>query len=443
MKRVFSAAAAVACMLGFAAQALSGGFALEEQSVSGLGNAYAGGAAVVEDASTIFFNPAGLTRLKGQNAAAGVHLIVPHARFEKDLALDAAGAPLTGGEGGDAAESRLVPNAYYGVTLGSGLALGLGVSVPFGLSTEYPKDWVGRYQAVRSEVAVLNLNSSAAYRLTKRWSVGAGFNAQRLEAEMTNRVDFGAILAPTLGTLPQSADGTSKLTGTNWSYGWNVGALYELGDDTRIGLAYRSRVKHDIEGEAEFDLPPGLPAPAADALAAQGFRNDDAKVSITLPDSASLSLFHRLNRHWAAMVDLTWTNWSTFDELRVRFKSGLPDDVTEEQWEDTWRLALGLTYTPSSVWTWRAGVAYDQDPIPDARHRTPRIPSADRIWTAFGLGYRPAPWLGFDLGYAHLFVADAKIDRQVATEQDALKGALRGSYELSADIVSAQLTASF
>jgi long-chain fatty acid transport protein len=143
------------------------------------------------------------------------------------------------------------------------------------------------------------------------------------------------------------------------------------------------------------------------------------------------------------MADLTWTNWSTFDELRVEFDSGLPDDVTEENWKDTWRLAVGTTYTPNTRWAWRAGLAYDQDPIPDARHRTPRIPSADRFWAALGVGYRPVSWLGVDVGYAHLFVKDADIDRRSTNPEDRLRGSLKGTYDLSADIVSAQLTATF
>jgi long-chain fatty acid transport protein len=434
MKAIHTAIVAVALVVGLSGEARSGGFALEEQSVSGLGNAFAGGAAVAEDASTIFSNPAGLTRLQGQNAAAGAHLILPNVRFRKDEARDAGGAPLAGGEGGDAGKNVVVPNAYYSATLRSGLAFGFGLSVPFGLATDYSENWVGRYHAVKSEVSAVNLNPSVAYRVTEQWSVGAGFNAQRLAAEMTNRVDFGAFLG-----MPQAADGMAKLTGENWGYGWNVGTLVALGSGTRVGVAYRSRVKHDIEATAEFKLPEGLPPEVSAGLAASGFRDTDAEVSITLPDSASISFFHALGAKWAAMADVTWTNWSTFDELRVRFDSGLPDDATEEDWKDSWRYAVGLTYRPTPAWAWRLGVAYDRDPIPDAEHRTPRIPSNDRFWTAFGVGYRPTPWLAVDLGYAHLFVRDAKIERN----QDALRGVLAGSYEISPDIFSAQLTATF
>lgn len=447
MKRAVILLVSAAALFGVATHARAGGFALEEQSVSGLGNAFAGGAASAEDASTVFFNPAGLTLLKGQNAAAGGQLIVPHAKFQKDEARHATGAPLTGGDGGDAGEPALIPNAYYSVTFESGLALGFGLSVPFGLASDYAEDWVGRYHATRSEMSATSLTPCVAYRVTPAWSVGAGLVIQRLEAELSNRVDFGFILAlaGVPGFAPQSADGEATLTGDHWGYGYAVGTIYEFGRDSRIGFAYRSRVKHKVEGRADFDLPEGLPPQLVQALAAEGFRDTDAEVSITLPDSASLSFYHRLSPRWVAMADVTWTNWSIFDELRVHFAKGLADDVTTENWKDAWRFAVGLNYTPTPVWTWRAGVAYDQDPIPDAEHRTPRVPSSDRIWTTFGFGYRPVPWLGVDFGYAHLFLRDARIDKKISglSDEDAPRGVLKGEFEVSADIVSAQLTARF
>lgn len=446
--RVLGCAATLALWAG---SARAGGFALIEQSVSGLGNAFAGGAAAAEDATTIFFNPAGLTRLKGQHAIAGLHVVMPRAQFDNEGSKDVTGKPLTGGDGGQAGETGLVPNGYYSVGLDNGLAFGLGLCAPFGLATKYDSTWVGRYHAVESSVQTVNINPSVAYRVTPQWSLGAGLSAQWLDAKLTNKVDFGLAVTTKVAPgimAPQGADADAELTGNDWGYGFNLGMLYEFNSNSRIGISYRSRIKHKIEGEADFTLPAlptGLP-PAADAgvkAVAAAFQDTDADVEITLPDSASLSLYHRFNPKLAVMADITWTNWSTFDELRVKFDSGLADSVTTEDWKDTWRFSVGATYNPNPAWALRAGLAYDQEPIPDPSSRTPRIPGNDRLWTAVGVGYQIASWLGVDVGYAHLFVKDPEIQKSASNPEDASRGSLVGTYDASVDIVSAQLRAVF
>ncbi|MFZ5907372.1 MAG: OmpP1/FadL family transporter [Nitrospirota bacterium] len=454
MKKVHYSAVLIVLFLAFcvplftAVPAFSAGFALIEQSVSGLGNAYAGGAAAAEDATTIFYNPAGLTRLNGQQLTVGGHLIMPYVKFRDEgsthILQPVSGQPLSGGNGGEAGVTKFVPNMYYSRKVSDDLTVGMGINSPFGLCTEYDDHWVGRYHAIKSDVLTVNINPTVAYKINQQFSIGAGLNFQYIKAELSNAIDFGTldatgslgIPAGALGLIPQMSDGYATIEGDDWGIGFNMGILFEH-KDTRIGAAYRSRVEYTLEGDADFSRTP------ASLIAAGVFTDTDVKADITMPDSFSVSAFQQINPQWAVMGDFTWTNWRVFKKLDVDFDNpNQPNSVTREDWEDSYRTSLGVTYTPNKTWKFRAGTAYDTTPIPDAQHRTPRVPCSDRIWTALGLGYTMSQMVSFDLGYTHIFVNDPKIDKS-ATGDDAMRGGLYGTFDAHIDIVSAQVNIAF
>jgi len=417
--------------------AFGAGFALIEQGVSGLGNAYAGGAAGAEDASTIFFNPAGMTRLNGHQLILAAHLIMPYANFENEGSTHVTGASLRGDDDGNAGEAKVIPNFYYSRKVSDKFSVGIGINTPFGLATEYDRTWVGRYHAVKSDLMSVNINPSIAYKVTDQLSVGAGFSAQYIKAELSSAVDFGlaGIKVGIPGLLPQQNDGFVELDGDSWGVGYNLGLLFEFTKNTRIGAAYRSRIEHTLEGDADFS---GVPAPLKPV-----YRDSDIEADVTLPDSLSVSIFHQITPQLMVMADFTWTNWSLFDELRVDFDNPLKsDDVTLEKWQDSYRYSLGASYMPDKNWTMRIGTAYDTSAVAHAKYRTPRIPDGDRIWTALGLGYQISNMIGVDVGYAHLFINDPDIQK-TPTGYDIPRGGLNGSYSTHIDIVSAQLTMSF
>ncbi|MGE4580207.1 MAG: OmpP1/FadL family transporter [Desulfuromonadales bacterium] len=437
-------------VLALASPAFSAGFALIEQSVSGLGNAFAGAAATGEDASTIFFNPAALTLLEGQQVVAGAHVIAPSAKFSQQGASNIAGGEITGGNSGDASVVGVAPNLYYAANLNNGWSVGLGIFAPFGLATEYDKDWIGRYHAVESDVMTININPTVAYRVNENLSLGAGVSAQYIDVTLSQMVDFGLATGVTALASNPDADIYADLTADDWGYGFNLGALYEFNENTRVGVAYRSRIKHTVKGDAVFSaqnptflgsitVAPGVTL--ADAAAAE-LPNQGVKGDITLPASASLSVYHRLNSQWAVMADIMWTEWSTFDKLLIEFDSRDPS-LTTENWDDNWRYSVGANYTPNDRLVLRGGLAYDETPIPNAKYRTPRIPGEDRFWVAFGAGYKLTKQMKLDFGYAHLFVQDSKIAKDGTELEDEGRGALYGEYENKVDIISAQLSYSF
>ncbi len=395
------------------------GFALIEQNASGLGNAYAGAAAAAEDASTIFFNPAGLTFVPGRQIVVAGHAIRSSAKFDNDGSIAGAGKAL-GGEGGDAGDLSIVPNAYFSWMLTERLAVGVGVNAPFGLKTEYDDDWMGRFQAIKSDLKTINLNPALAFKVSERLSLGAGINYQYAEATLTRAVNFG------LG-----GEGQVKVEGEDdGSWGWNVGAIFSATPDLRVGLAYRSAIAHKLEGDVTFDRPALVPPAAAP--------DGPIYARATLPESASLSVFQRFDDRWDFMGDVTWTNWSRFKTLDVYRSDGTLLQSTPENWDDSWRISFGLSYRVNDAWKLRGGVAYDETPVSD-RFRTARIPDNSRTWVALGAQWRPRANLSVDFGYAHLFLADASID----DNQLPASGRLTGEYEGSVDILSAQVAFSF
>jgi long-chain fatty acid transport protein len=423
--------ALIASLFTTAAGAQAAGFALIEQSASGMGNSYAGGSAVAEDASTIFFNPAGMTYIDGTQAAGALHLIKPSAEFNNNGSVAGLGAgpfpsrPL-GGDGGDAGSLAFVPNMYFKMDLSEQVKFGVGVSAPFGLTTEYDKNWIGRFQGIKSELKTVNINPAVAFKVNDQLSIGAGISAMWAQAELTSAVNL------------VTAEGSSKVKGDDWGFGFNLGAIYQATADTRIGVAYRSKVEQHLEGDVKFKRP----AIALSAAALAATENSDVKADVSLPSSLSLSAFSRLNDKWDLMGDMTWTRWSQFEKLAVFRDSGALLTETIENWENTMRYSIGVNYHYSDALKLRAGLAYDEEAIKD-EFRTVRIPGNDRKWLSLGAGWQVTPTSKLDVGYAHLFISDAKIDDNQNAPPLSRKGRVSGDYDGSVDILSLQYTHNF
>lgn len=448
------------CLAGFSGAVSASGFALIEQSVSGLGNAFAGGAAATDDASVQFFNPAALTELSGTQVSLAGHFIMPSAKLVNASAsvVTLGNIPVTGTVD-DAGVSALVPNFYYARDLNSQLKFGLGINAPFGLATEYDKTWIGRYHAIKSEVQTVDINPALAYKLSDQLSLGIGVNAEYIKAELSSAVDSGSIcyalvtqaggllgdIATTCnaaGLTPgnPSADSAAKIEGDDWSYGINIGLLYQPSNATRIGVAYRDAIKQAIRGHATFTRSAAFNA-LLNVAAPTLFTPTTDAADIELPASAAVSIAQQLNPQLELLADITWTQWSALQELRVTYGNvAQPATVTTENWDDTLRYAIGLSYKLDDRIKLRTGLAYDQSPVPDVTHRTPRIPDNDRTWLALGMSYASNEHLSYDVAYAHLFVHDTAIDN---TTEGSIRHNLQGTYQVGIDILSAQLNYRF
>lgn len=414
--------AAIGLALAASSSVQAAGFALVEQNASGMGNAYAGSAAVAEDASTIFFNPAGMTYIEGTQVVGAFHLVNVNADFnDKGSSSGGAFAPL-GDEGPNAGGFAFLPNFFFMTTLTPSIKVGVGVSAPFGLKTEYDDDqWVGRFHADKSELKTVNINPSIAYQVNDQLSLGAGVSFMRAEATLSRAVNFGP-----------GGVGNVEIKGDDWGFGFNLGAIYRLTPATRIGVAYRSEVKQKLEGDAKFTRPALVPnaGPAADG---------DVTAKVDLPASFTMSAFSQLNDKWDLMGGVTWTEWSNFEELRVVRDNGATLTVTPENWHNTMRYSVGVNYHYSNMVKLRAGLAYDEEAI-KSEFRTARIPGNDRKWLSLGASYQMTPVSTFDIGYSHLFISDAKVDDNQLAKGN---GRLIGKYEGNVDILSLQYTHNF
>lgn len=418
--------AVTVAMLAMAGSVQASGFALIEQSGSGLGNAFAGGAASAEDASTIFYNPAGLSRLGGKQIAVIGSLINPSVKFSDTGSSPAAasGQPL-GGNGGDAGSLAFVPSAYFAMDVNPQIKFGLGINAPFGLKTEYETGWAGRFQALKSEVKTINVNPALSYQLNDMVSLGLGFDYQKIDAELTNNVVLGA------GVV-----GSAKVSGSDNAWGYNFGALFQVNPETRIGLAYRSSISYKLSGDLLVTGPTGAVV-----------QNPSVTADIEMPDSLSFSGFSQIDSKWDVMGDITWTGWSKFKELRVvNSSTGATASLTNENWNDTYRFSVGANHHYNENWTARVGAAFDQAPVSDA-DRTARIPDNDRTWLSLGGQYKPNKQSALDFGYAHLFVKDSVISNNkggaAGTASTTFYGNLVGTYSNSVDIFSVQYTQNF
>jgi long-chain fatty acid transport protein len=283
--------------------------------------------------------------------------------------------------------------------------------------------------AIKSEIKSVNVNPSVAYKVSDTVSVGGGLSVQYLEAKLTNTTPVGAL-------------GDTKLKADDTGYGFNLGIMVQATPNLRIGAQYRSKIKYELEGTQSFDG------------AAASIANANIKADLDVPESASLSLFHVLSPKWELMADITWTGWSSLQKLTVTRTSavtfpfpggggvGSTAASLDFKWDDTWRHSVGANYKWSDQTKLRFGVAFDQTPTND-QTRTPRLPDQDRTWVAFGVQYKPSKTGILDIGYAHEFIKDAKVNAPVAGQSTCALGCLTGEFENQADILSIQYSHSF
>ncbi|SEL41850.1 long-chain fatty acid transport protein [Pseudomonas sp. NFIX51] len=382
-------------------QLFASGFALNEQSISGMGTGFAGRSSAADDASTVFGNPAGMSRLKRQQVTGGL------AAIDASTDINDASGSQRGTNKGDMVPFTAVPMAYYVKPIDDQWAFGLGVYAPFGLITDYESGFQGRNFGSKSEVKIVTFQPTVSYAFNDKVSIGFGPTINRISGTLESAL-----------TTPLSPnDGNVQIKGDDIGYGYNIGVLVQATDTTRVGLTYHSKVKYKLEGHTEVS--PGAGTPSA---LLRGARYD-ASLDITTPESADLSVTQDLNDAWKLYAGATWTRWSRLKDITVQNEGvtasaggllapGALSSIKEEQnWHDTWAYAIGTSYQLNKQWVLRTGLTFDQSPANNT-NRSPRIPTGDRTIFSLGAGWSPTEDLTIDVAYSYLKEEKVKVNNR-------------------------------
>jgi len=429
----FGIVAALAC-----GQAMASGFQIREDSVQAMARSHAGSASDWGDAAVVANNPAAMALFDNTTVQSDLTAIDLSGNFSGG-GHDALGRPLTGGNGGDAGDIAPVPAFHLILPFGNGFALGASFTAPFGLKTQYDAGWVGRYQALKSDVRTFDFTLAASYKFNDMFSLGASLITQRIQAELTNAVDFGAILTPAAfpAFQPQSADGFASVKGHDTSVGWDIGVLFRPSPNTNIGLNYRSKVNHTLNGDARFSVPTSVQF-VLGSIGSTAFQNTPISASVSTPSVVTFSVSQKLSDTFTLSADIERTNWSSLQSLTIHFANPAQPPSTEQfHWSNTMEYALGMDWKFAPEWTLRAGIARDETPTNNT-FRDPRLPDNNRQLYSIGLGFTPSENASWNIGYSHI-----AIDTPTVNNVSATGSTLVGKYSADANLFGISGTFSF
>jgi len=396
-KLLLTSAISIIGLAGTAGTAQSAGFYIQEQSVTGLGSAFSGSVSNLHDPSTIYFNPAGMTKLDGTQVQLGAHLLLPKAELENNGSTTVGGGAISGGDGGNPYSPSPVPNFFLSHKFNDVLVAGIGVSAPFGLANKYDSDWFGRYDSIKTDLTVIDIQPTLALKMGNL-SAGFGVNIQHADAELTSTASTNGVL-----------EGLSTLEGNDWSYGYSLGLQYDH-HNTTLGASYRSAISHTLDGRLKTEG-----AGTADFNVA-GYADLD------LPDIATMGLTHEFDGGWRLQGQATWFGWNNFEDITAitdETFSILGGAVTRnagdvvsnivQNYQTTWAYAVGGEYDASEDWTLRMGVQFDATPTTD-EYRTSRTPDGDRTWLSVGATYDISDSFSLDMAGTYIWIDNGTID---------------------------------
>ena len=416
---------------------LADGWKVQLQGVKALGLSYAGRSIFLDDASTVWFNAAGMSRLEKPWT---ITTAAPFTTYRLDYtdrgSTSLLGLPSTGEPTANGGRSAAVPHVYVVRKFNDRWAGGFGFNAPFGLGSDYGETWIGRYHATKSELTVINMNPAVAVRLNDRVSVGVGLDIQKSDAHLANMIDFGSFGALLgLPLAPQQHDGRIEFEGGDWGIGYDLSVAWTISSQVRFGATYRSQIEHTLEGTADFSVPSAAaPLTVGGAL----FADTAASAVLPMPHELSGSLAYDLTPKWVLVGDATWTDWSRFQRLVVTFENPLQTPLSQEaRFEDSLRGAVGVIYRANSTWDIRAGALYETTPVPDAT-RTPRLPEGNNSGFSAGTSFKLGDHAEIDFSYSHLLPHEVPI-----LLNDPAAGRLTGDVRWRLDILGVSLSLRF
>lgn len=324
--------------------------------------------------------------------------------------------------GSESINEAIIPALYFATPINDKLTTGISVTAPFGLSTQYDQNWVGRYWAVDSSMSTININPMASYKINDQLSIGGGLEAQYIKTRLTNMVDVGTALSQPAG----SADGIGKAKGDDWGYGFNLGLKYKLNDKLQAGIGYRSKIEHKISGDINVD-----------ALNSRSGFN----ASLTTPEILSVGISYDLTNKSQLVYDTSWTRWSRVKSLRINAQDSNLNSTTNFDWQDTFRYGLGFNYKTSDKLQIRTGTAFEQGA--SGAKRNPRIPDSDKTLVSIGLSYKFTDNLIWDIAYMHEFLKKSQSNLTDNGSSLVPVPSLQADYKTQIDVLGVSLRYDF
>ncbi len=391
-------------LLASGGQVWAAALAANLHSVSGMGNAYAGSATGRHDNSDMFTNPAIISQIKRRQLSLSSSYLAVDVEAEAS-SVSIAGVSQSGRRHDSPGEDALVPALYFSTPISAKWSLGVNSNTPFGLASQYKRDWLGRFHALKSEVSSINLNPVLSYQIHDQWSVGAGLQIQRIDLT-TSKTLFDGLQA--------------EYQGDDWGYGYSLGLLYHASPRLDLGMGYRSKISHDLSGDVEFS-----------AILHSTFA---AKVRFTTPEILTVGLAYALSEQWEIIIDAKWTRWSRIKTLHIRSEDAAhSDSITPFALRNSGLTSLGANYQLNHQWLIRLGAAYEEGAVTNKR-RNPQLPTGARIWLSAGFEYQLTDAAKVDFAYVHQFFNNTK---SAIVENNAVfpaAASLEAEYALAVDV---------
>lgn len=412
MKKYLLAVSALTASF-FTTDAFAAGYHLSEYTVTGLGRSFAGAGVVGDDFSSLAFNPAGMQYNQTNGAQTGVTAVSLHFDYKGSIGTKASinedgmhSGPRSGS--GHTRPTRVLPHVFAQQKLNDKTTLGLGVYVPYGLATDYDNDWFAQSHAGLSQLSATNVSPALSYQINDKFAIGGALNIQYVTARLTGNIEQKHLYFDSA---------YNELEGDDYGVGYTLGTTFTPRKDIRLGVSYRSKIKHKLEGDLKIS----------------GMLNSESDIytKITTPEVVYLTAAYDLNKCFTLSATAKWTRWSQFKNLDIFSKTtGIAVSETFENWKNTWYYAVGADYRYNRNWVFRTGIGYDETVIKAPEYRTARIPDGRRILTSLGATWKKNNWQ-VDLGYMHIFVHGGEALGEASSASPAnLK------YSADADLVS-------
>ena len=397
------------------------GYGINEQSASYLGTAFAGRASNVTDAAISSANPGGIG-LAGRQISAGADLIMKGGEFRGKYE-----GPFGTVEGSakNHQQQVLVPSGYFTIPVNDKWSIGISGYAPYGIELQYDDNWPGAYFSDMTSVRVINLQGAVSYKLTDDLSIGAGLIGSYAKGKLTQKTWI----------QPALIEADVRVEGDDYTYGWNLGAVWNASKSTTLGFAYHSELDFTIKGDfslknISFELPnQTLPT----------------SLKITMPERVLVSMTHHVNNRWTAMTDLTWTRWSRFKEFNITTPQPKIGAYVPMNWSNTWALSLGSSYQLNERWLLRAGYMFDESPV-NNHNRTVRSPDSNRNWVTLGANWKATEVLTMDFAYAYIRLQKGKIyegKNDTSGKPNPDYGYISGEYDSDSHVIGLQLNYAF